>query len=122
MQINDQEMFSYLAFNAEDASVRWMAVSRIDNPETLKHVVLHDEDAGVRRQAVSRIDGLETLERVSLNDEDAGVRAEALARLNKKHYCRHSAAERVCPDCGGSGYVSDGRGSGEPCGCNGDFK
>ena len=24
----------------------------------------------------------------------------------------------VCPDCGGSGYVSDGRGSGEPCGCN----
>jgi len=23
-----------------------------------------------------------------------------------------------CPDCGGSGYMSDGRGSGEPCGCN----
>ena len=25
-----------------------------------------------------------------------------------------------CPDCGGSGYVPDGFGSGEPCGCNAD--
>ena len=24
-----------------------------------------------------------------------------------------------CLDCGGSGYVPDGQGSGEPCGCNG---
>jgi len=23
-----------------------------------------------------------------------------------------------CPECGGSGYVADGRGSAEPCGCN----
>lgn len=27
----------------------------------------------------------------------------------------------VCPDCGGSGYVPDGRGSGEFCGCNGEL-
>jgi len=24
----------------------------------------------------------------------------------------------TCPECGGSGYVADGRGSAEPCGCN----
>lgn len=27
----------------------------------------------------------------------------------------------ICPDCGGSGYISDLHGSGEPCGCNGEL-
>jgi hypothetical protein len=26
-----------------------------------------------------------------------------------------------CPDCGGSGYIADGRGSAEFCGCNGVY-
>jgi len=26
---------------------------------------------------------------------------------------------QFCPECGGSGYIADGRGSGEPCGCMG---
>jgi len=37
--------------------------------------------------------------------------------------CGHPRACIVsnrCPECGGSGYVPDGRGSGEPCGCNAD--
>lgn len=28
----------------------------------------------------------------------------------------------VCRECGGSGYVGDGRGGGEPCGCNREFR
>ena len=37
--------------------------------------------------------------------------------------CGHPMACVVsapCPECGGSGYISDGRGGGEPCGCNAD--
>jgi len=37
--------------------------------------------------------------------------------------CGHPRACIVsgpCPDCGGSGYIADGRGGAEPCGCNAD--
>ena len=35
-----------------------------------------------------------------------------------------SIKERIefCPDCGGSGYLPDGRGSGEYCGCMGEVR
>lgn len=91
-RIEDRRILEYVARNAVDPALRWLAAERIDREALFADIAIADPDAQLRLDAVNRVTQKSTLERIlkQVRTKDKRVRAQVQERLD----ALQAAAER----------------------------
>lgn len=83
-RIEDRRILEYVARNAVDPALRWLAAERIDREALFADIAIADPDAQLRLDAVNRVAQKSTLERIlkQVRTKDKRVRIQVQERLD----------------------------------------